>query len=51
MEALFNFLTENSIYIVMIITLLVWAGIFLYIFNIERGIKKIEKLISEKENE
>lgn len=38
-----KFLTDNAIYIVMIIVLIVWVGIFLYMLNLDKRIKSIEK--------
>lgn len=37
-----NFLSENAIYIVMIIVLIVWGGIFLYMFSLDKRIKNVE---------
>ncbi len=38
-----QFLTDNAIYIVMIIVLIVWIGIFFYLLTMDRRIKIIEK--------
>jgi CcmD family protein len=43
-----EFLEKNAIYIVMIIVLIVWAGIFLYLLNLDKRIKNVEKEIGEK---
>ena len=43
MDGLYNFLNENSIYIVMIIMLIVWGGIFSFIWSTDKRLKKIEK--------
>ncbi|MCH7964625.1 MAG: CcmD family protein [Bacteroidetes bacterium] len=40
-----SFLSNNAIYIVMIIVLIVWSGIFLYLFSLDKRIKNIEKEI------
>lgn len=37
-----QFLTDNAIYIVMIIVLIVWTGIFFYLLGMDRRIKSIE---------
>ena len=42
MESLYQFLQNNAIYIVMIIVLIVWTGIFLYLYNLDKRIKNIE---------
>jgi CcmD family protein len=42
-ESLYQFLQNNAIYIVMIIVLIVWTGIFLYLVNLDKRIKNVEK--------
>lgn len=50
MQGLLDFLEHNSIYIVLFIVLVVWTGIFLFLVNIDRRIKNIEKeMNTEKE--
>ncbi|HSW53550.1 MAG: CcmD family protein [Ignavibacteriaceae bacterium] len=46
MDGLYNFLQSNAIYIVMIIVLIVWVGIFLYMFALDKRLKSIEKEIT-----
>ncbi|MFZ2864628.1 MAG: CcmD family protein [Ignavibacteriaceae bacterium] len=46
-----EFLSKNSIYIVMIIVLIVWTGIFSYIISLDKRIKKVEKEMSGDKNE
>ncbi len=43
-----EFLEKNAIYIVMIIVLIVWVGIFFYLWNLDKRIKNVEKEIGEK---
>jgi len=43
-----EFLEKNAIYIVMISVLIVWIGIFLYLLNLDKRIKNVEKEIGEK---
>lgn len=43
MEGLYQFLQNNAIYIVMIIVLIVWTGIFFYLFNLDKRMKNFEK--------
>lgn len=38
-----QFLSDNSLYIVLIIVLIVWFGIFAYMLNLDRRLDKIEK--------
>jgi len=40
-----EFLSKNAIYIVMIIVLIVWAGVFGFLFALNNRIKNIEKEI------
>lgn len=46
-----QFLSQNAIYIVMIIVLIVWSGIFLYILSLDKRIKKVEKEMLGDKNE
>jgi CcmD family protein len=46
-----EFLSKNSIYIVMIIVLIVWTGIFSYMISLDKRIKKVEKEMSGDKNE
>ncbi|MDP4116573.1 MAG: CcmD family protein [Bacteroidota bacterium] len=41
-----QFLSNNSIYIVLIIVLIVWFGIFTYMLNLDKRLKNIEKNMS-----
>lgn len=43
-----EFLEKNAIYIVMIIVLIIWVGIFLYLVNLDKRIKNVEKEIGDK---
>lgn len=40
---MYDFLAEHSIYIVLVITLMVWAGVFLYLVRIDRNVRKFEE--------
>jgi len=46
-----QFLSDNSIYIVMIIVLIVWTGIFSYMISLDKRIKKVEKEMTGDKNE
>lgn len=46
-----KFLSQNAIYIVMIIVLIVWVGIFSYMLSLDKRIKKVEKEMSGDTNE
>ena len=51
MEGLYNFLSDNAIYIVLIIVLIVWTGIFFFMLSLDKRIKFVEKELSEDKNE
>ena len=51
MNGLFDFLNNNAIYIVMIIVLIVWTGIFFYLNNLDKRIKSVEKEINGDKHE
>jgi len=42
-DGLFEFLTQNSLYVVLIIVLAVWIGIYGYLLRLETKIKNLEK--------
>ncbi|MGD8782140.1 MAG: CcmD family protein [Ignavibacteria bacterium] len=47
MDGLYNFLSDNSIFIVLFIVLVVWMGIFFFLFNTDKRLKEIEKELKE----
>lgn len=51
MEGIYSFLEKNSIYIVMLIVLVIWLGIYLYLWRTDKRLSEIEKELKEKENE
>jgi len=51
LNGLFDFLKNNAIYIVMIIVLIVWTGIFFYLNNLDKRIKSVEKEINGDKHE
>ena len=38
-----EFLAEHQLYIVMIIVVGIWLGLFFYLFNLEGRLKKLER--------
>lgn len=40
---MYEFLEQNSTYIVLLIVLMIWAGLFFYVFRIDQRVKKLEK--------
>ena len=43
---MYNFLNDNSIYVVLIIALINWFGILLYLIKTEKKLNNIEKYIA-----
>ena len=43
MDGFYSFLERNSYYVVLIITLIIWLGLFLYMLSVDKKLKKIEK--------
>jgi len=43
MDAVYSFLDKNSYYVVLIISLIIWLGLFLYMRSVSKRIKKLEK--------
>lgn len=43
MDAVYEYLDKNSYYVVFIITLIVWLGLFLYMRALDKKVKKLEK--------
>jgi len=39
---LYEFLSQYSLYVVLVIVLIVWLGIYSYLFRLESRIKKLE---------
>ncbi len=40
-----NFLEQNTLYIVLIISLMIWLGIFFYLIFVDKKITRLEKMI------
>jgi len=43
MENIYNFLDRNSYYVVLIITMIIWIGLFLYLRSVDKRIRRLEK--------
>jgi len=39
---MYQFLEQNSLYVVMIIVLMIWTGLFIYLTRIDKQLKKFE---------
>ena len=46
---MYEFLNQNQMYIVLVITLLIWSGIIWYLVRIDRKIEQIEKRLKKDE--
>ncbi len=43
MDGIYNFLDKNSYYVVFIITMMIWLGIYLYMRLLDKKISRLEK--------
>ncbi len=51
MGSLYNFLNAHSLYVVLAIVLVIWLGIFIYLYRLDKKVNKLfEKNAVEKEN-
>lgn len=48
MESLYKFFENNSLYIVLVINLLIWFGIFFFMQRVEKKLTKLEKEIKSE---
>lgn len=39
---MYEFLEQNAIYVVMLIVLMIWTGLFFYLFRIDKQLKELE---------
>ncbi len=39
---MYEFLEQNALYVVMLIVLMIWTGLFVYLLRIDRKIKELE---------
>ncbi len=46
----YDFLSNNSLYVVLIIVLVIWLGIFVYLFRLDKKVSKLyENAEADKE--
>jgi CcmD family protein len=38
-----EFLAQNPLYVVLVVVLAVWLGIYLYLFRLDRRVKRLEE--------
>lgn len=43
MDTVFSYLDKNSYYVVLIISLIIWLGLFLYMRSVSKRIRKLEQ--------
>ncbi len=46
-----DFLVQNSIYVVLVIVLIIWSGVFIYLLRLDKKLTDLEKALAEKERE
>ncbi len=51
MDGLYTFLNENSLYTVLLIVLVVWGGIFSYLYRLDKKVKDLENSLKDKQGE
>lgn len=44
---MYHFLVENSVYVVLIIVLIIWTGISLFLFNLDKKITNLENVVNK----
>ena len=44
---MYEFLENNSIYVVLIVVLIIWTGISIFLFTTESKLNKLEKKVEE----
>ena len=40
---MYDFLSQNPLYIVLIVSLAVWAGIYVFLLRLDRKVKRLEE--------
>jgi CcmD family protein len=45
---MYEFLNQNQMYIVLVVTLLIWSGIIWYLMRIDKKIGEIEKRLKKE---
>jgi len=40
---MYEFFEKNALYVVLLITLIIWFGLFAYIFSVDKKLKRLEK--------
>lgn len=51
MESLYDFLEINDLYVVLLILFIIWIGIFIYLYILDKKISKLENVIQKSEDD
>jgi len=44
-----SFLENHSIYIVLVVVLMIWTGLFVFIFNLDKKVSRLESELNQLE--
>ncbi|MFY8162062.1 MAG: CcmD family protein [Candidatus Kapaibacteriota bacterium] len=47
---MYDFLVNNSIFVVLIISLMIWFGISIFLFTVDNKLSKLEKMVNNFED-
>lgn len=47
---MYDFLVNNSIFVVLIISLMIWFGISIFLFTVDNKLSKLEKMVNHLED-
>jgi len=48
LNGVYSLLNANELYIVLLIALVVWGGIFFYLYRLDKKVKDLENLLKKK---
>ena len=51
MESLYEFLEINDLFVVLLIIFIIWVGLFIYLFILDKKISKLENIIQKSEDD
>ncbi len=40
---MYDFLVQNPLYVVLVVSLAVWAGIYVFLFRLDRKVRRLEE--------
>ncbi|PIU44471.1 MAG: CcmD family protein [Ignavibacteriales bacterium CG07_land_8_20_14_0_80_59_12] len=47
----YKFLSQNSLYVVLFVVLIIWAGIYSYLFRLDRRLRRAEDQVEKHHHE